>query len=124
MDGRPVGLTVSVIPYGFASVFSSDPAVVAIAARALTFIAPACAGFGVGMALYFASMGAARMRWPVVAALSRISLAVGGGWLLAQQFGYGLDGHFLAVAVGITAYGSIIAIAVRPGVWSAPRDAA
>jgi Na+-driven multidrug efflux pump len=119
-----VGLTVSVIPYGFASVFSSDPAVVAIAARALTFIAPACAGFGVGMALYFASMGAARMRWPVVAALSRISLAVGGGWLLAQQFGYGLDGHFLAVAVGITAYGSIIAIAVRPGVWSAPRDAA
>ena len=115
-----VGLTVSIFPTGFASLFSRDPAVVAIAAQALTYIAPACAGFGVGMALYFASMGAARMRWPVVAALSRISLAVGGGWILAQPGGMGLDGHFLGVAIGITAYGAIIAGAVRPGVW-APR---
>jgi Na+-driven multidrug efflux pump len=114
-----VGLTVSLLPAGFAGLFSADPAVVAIAARALTFIAPACAGFGVGMALYFASMGAARMRGPVLAGVSRICLAVGGGWLLAHGFDMGLDGHFLAVAIGITAYGAIIATAVRPAVWSA-----
>lgn len=117
-----VGLAVAVFPTGFARVFSADPAVVAIAARALTFIAPACAGFGVGMALYFASMGAARMTGPVVAALSRIGIAVGGGWLLAQPFGMGLDGHFLGVAIGITVYGSVIAAAVRPGVWSEAKN--
>ncbi len=115
-----VGFIVAVVPTRFAQLFSSDPAVVQIAARALTFIAPACAGFGVGMALYFASMGAARMRWPVVAGISRITLAVVGGWVLSGPAGMGLDGYFIAVALGITAYGAVIASAVRPGVWSAP----
>lgn len=119
-----VGIVVATVPMRFAQLFTSDPAVVAIAARALTFIAPACGGFGVGMALYFASMGAARMRWPVVAGVSRITLAVAGGWLLSGPTGMGLDGHFLAVALGITAYGAIIASAVRAGVWSAIEPAA
>ena len=69
------------------------------------------------MALYFASMGAGRMRGPVAAALSRIGIAVGGGWLLANAAGLGLDGHFLGVALGITAYGLVTAASVRPGVW-------
>jgi len=117
-----VGFSVAIFPSQFASMFTSDPQVVAIAARALTFIAPACAGFGVGMALYFASMGAARMRWPVVAGVSRIVIAVLGGWVLANGLGLGLDGFFLSVALGITAYGMIIASAVRPAIWSAPNN--
>jgi hypothetical protein len=76
-------------------------------------------GFGLGMALYFASMGAGRMAWPATAGMSRIVIAVGGGALLAGPLGLGLDGQFIAVALGITAYGAIVAAAVRPGVWSA-----
>ena len=112
-----VGLFVALFPAATAAVFVSDPEVVAIATRALTFIGPAMAGFGVGMALYFAAMGAGRMRWPMTAGLSRIAIAVGGGWLLGDVLGWGLDGQFLAVALGITAYGAITAAAVRPGVW-------
>jgi putative MATE family efflux protein len=113
-----VGFSVTLFPTGFARLFTGDPAVVAVAARALSFVAPACAGFGIGMALYFASQGAARMGWPVLAGMARIGIAVGGGWLLAGPVGMGLDGHFLAVGLGITAYGALIASAVRPGVWS------
>ena len=87
---------------------------VAIAARALGIIGPALPAFGIGMALYFAAMGAGRMLWPVLAALSRVVLAVGGGWLLGTVLGFGLDGQFVAVALGITAYGAINAAAVRP----------
>jgi hypothetical protein len=29
----------------------------------------------------------------------------------------GLDGYFLAVALGITTFGALIAASVRPGVW-------
>ena len=112
-----VGLAVAILPTGFARQFSADPAVVAVAAQALTWIAPACAGFGVGMALYFASMGAARMKGPVTAGITRLTLAVGGGWALAHEAGLGLNGHFLGVALGITAYGCIIGASVRPGVW-------
>ncbi len=112
-----VGLFVTLFPGLTAAAFSSDPAVVVIATRALGFTGPALAGFGVGMALYFAAMGAKRMAWPVAAAVARITLGVGGGWVLGDLLGFGLDGQFLAVALGITAYGLITAAAVRPGVW-------
>jgi len=115
-----VGAAVGLAPAQFASLFTQDAEVAAIAARALSWVGPAFGGFGLGMALYFASLGAARMRWPIVAGLSRIGLAAGGGWLLANVAGMGLDGHFLGVALGITAYGLVTAIGVRKGEWS-PR---
>jgi hypothetical protein len=80
-------------------------------------VGPAFGGFGLGMAMYFAAMGAGRMGWPVAAGLSRLLIAVGGGWLLGDALGMGMAGQFLAVALGITAYGVLAAVAVRPGVW-------
>jgi Na+-driven multidrug efflux pump len=114
-----VGLAVTLFPVGFASAFTVDPAVIDVAARALVVIGPAYAGFGMGMALYFASMGAGRMRGPVAAGISRIVIAVAGGWLLAGPVGLGLEGHFIAVALGITSYGLVTALSVRAGVWRA-----
>ncbi|WP_419895952.1 MATE family efflux transporter [Roseomonas sp. USHLN139] len=111
-----LGLSVGLMPALFAGLFTPDPAVQALAARALSFTGPAFGGFGLGMALYFASMGAGKMRWPLVAALSRFGIAVGGGWLLAGA-GMGMEGYFLAVALGITAYGLVTAASVRAGVW-------
>jgi hypothetical protein len=52
-----------------------------------------------------------------MAGLARIALAVGGGWVLADLLGFGLTGQFVAVALGITAYGALCAAAVRPGIW-------
>ncbi len=114
-----VGAAVGLAPARFAALFTHDAQVAAIAARALSWVGPAFGGFGLGMALYFASMGAGRMRWPVAAGLARIGLAAGGGWLLANVAGMGLDGHFLGVALGISAYGLVTALGVRPGAWSA-----
>jgi Na+-driven multidrug efflux pump len=112
-----IGLSVGLAPLQFAQLFTGDANVASIAARALRFTGPAFGGFGLGMAMYFASMGAGRMKWPVIAALARISLAVGGGWWLANVAGMGLEGHFLGVALGITAYGVLTASSVRRGVW-------
>jgi Na+-driven multidrug efflux pump len=109
------GLAVTLFPLHFAAAFTDDAEVAAIAALALGIIGPAYGAFGLGMAMYFASQGAGLMGWPIAAALSRFGLAVGGGALLGTQFG--LEGQFLAVALGITAYGVLAAAAVRPGVW-------
>jgi len=114
-----VGVFVGLFPAATAAAFSNDPQVVAIATQALGIMGPALPGFGVGMALYFAAMGAGRMGWPFAAAVARIGIAVGGGWLFSDVLGFGLQGQFVAVALGITAYGVVAAAAVRPGVWSA-----
>ena len=114
-----VGLTVGLLAPAFAGLFTQDVAVTAMAARALRYTGPAFGGFGLGLAMYFAAMGAQRMQAPVIAGLARLLIAtVGGGWL-ASHTGLGTDGHFLGVALGLTAYGLITASGVRPGVWRA-----
>lgn len=112
-----IGLAVATWPLEFALFFTADLQVAATAARGLQFTGLAFGGFGLGMAMYFGSMGAGRMAWPVVAALARITLAAGGGWWLAHGAGLGLEGHFIGVALGIGAYGLITASSVRAGVW-------
>ena len=59
------------------------------------------------------------MRWPVAGSLARFGIAVGGGAWLAGAGGMGLDGQFLAVALGIAAYGVVTAAGVRRRVWRA-----
>lgn len=115
----PVSLVVAVFPRATAAFFTADPEVQRIAVRALSFVGPAMPFFGMGMALYFAAVGAGRMGPPVVAGFTRIGLAVlGGTWLSAMQ-GWGLDGQLLMVALGITAFGLINAAGVQPAVWRA-----
>ena len=113
----PVALLVSAFPGATASFFSHDPAVQEIATRALRIVGPAMPFFGGGMALYFASIGAARMGHPVMAGFSRIAIAVFGGWWLAEAAGLGLEGNLIGVAAGITAFGLINVAGVRPGIW-------
>jgi Na+-driven multidrug efflux pump len=112
-----IAIPVAIFPAATAAAFTADPAVRVVATEALAIIAWAMPGFGLGMALYFAAMGAGRMAYPVAAGLARITLAVGGGWVLGDALGFGLTGQFVAVALGITAYGALCAAAVRPGVW-------
>ena len=114
-----LGLCVAGFSLGFASLFTSDSVVAGIAAHALRYTGLAFGGFGLGMAMYFASLGAGRMRWPVIAAVSRLTIAAGGGWWLANGLGMGAEGNFIGVALGITAYGIAAAAGVRASVWKA-----
>jgi Na+-driven multidrug efflux pump len=116
-----LGVAVALVATDFALLFTHDAQVAAMAARALTFTGPAFGGFGLGMALYFAAMGAGRMKAPLLGGVLRFAIAVGGGWWLANVAGMGLDGHFLGVALGITAYGLANAAGVRRAVWPGGR---
>ncbi len=121
-----IGLVVALQPLLFARLFTDDAEVVAMAARALRYTGLAFGAFGLGMAMYFAAMGAQRMGAPVLAGCARLATATGLGWCLAHGFwglggwqGLGPEGHFLGVALGLLAYGLISASGVRPGVWRA-----
>ena len=70
---------------------------------------------GIGMAMYFASLGAGRMTAPVVGGLARLAVAAGGGAILSHF--WGRDGNFIAVALGIVTYGVINAMGVNGKSW-------
>jgi MATE family, multidrug efflux pump len=55
--------------------------------------------FGLGLALYFASQGAGRLLWPVLAGFSRLVIASVGGWLPIYWFGGGLTALFGVMAL-------------------------
>ena len=114
-----IGLCAAAFPHAWLSLFSSDAAMLAAGSRYLQTVGPVYGLFGLGMALYFASQGAGRMLWPLLANLTRLVIAAGGGWL-ALQWGGDLSHVFIALSVALAAFGLIIAIAVARGAWFAP----
>ena len=53
----------------------------------LRSMGPAYGFFGLGLSLYFASQGAARLFWPLFAGLLRLLIAVGVGWAVLHLTG-------------------------------------
>ncbi|UYN96496.1 MAG: MATE family efflux transporter [Enhydrobacter sp.] len=103
------GWTVALLPEGWARLFTDDPAVVAATVGYITHVAPFYFLFGLGMTLSFASQGAGRMKAPFFAGIARLIVATVGGWVAVELLGWGLTGVFAAIAVGMIAFGVLIA---------------
>jgi hypothetical protein len=80
----------------------------------LDAVGPFYGFFGAGMALYFASQGAGRLLWPLLAGLLRISVAVGGGYAALRLTG-SLTSLYAAVALALLAFGALNLSAVWRG---------
>src|SRR5882724_5932491 len=114
-----IGLWAAAFPHAWLSLFGTDPAMVDCGARYLRAVGPCYGLFGLGLALYFASQGAGRLLWPLLANLTRLAIAAGGGWLALRGSG-DLSHVFLALSVALTAFGLINAGAVAGGAWFGP----
>jgi putative MATE family efflux protein len=111
-----IGLLAAVFPEVWIHIFTPDVAVVEAGSRYLRWVGPCYGFFGLGLVLYFASQGAARMLWPVLGNLARLFIAAVGGWV-AWWAGAGMDGVFAFQALGLLAYGLLVAQAIRRGAW-------
>jgi putative MATE family efflux protein len=112
-----IGLLAAIFPSAWLGLFSTDPEVLAAGARYLTMVGPVYGFFGVGLALYFASQGAGRLAWPLVAGFARLLIAALGGWLAIHQLGAGLPGLFMAIALALVVFGVTVVVAIRAGAW-------
>ncbi len=117
-----VGLVLSLAPDLLLSAFTSDPATRAAGAAYLAIVGPVFAFQGLGLSLYFASQGAGHVLMPVVAALIRALIAVGGGLLCVEVLGLGLSAVYACLAAGMFAFGTLTALSVRLG-WGRPPAA-
>jgi putative MATE family efflux protein len=111
-----VGLVAASMPNAWLSLFDRDPAMLAAGAQYLRVVGPCYGLFGLGMALYFASQGAGRLRWPLMAAVTRFAIAGGGGWL-AFRLTHDLVYVFVALAAALAVFGAVNAVAVAAGAW-------
>ncbi|MGH6727793.1 MAG: MATE family efflux transporter [Pseudolabrys sp.] len=115
-----IGLAAAGFPHAWLSLFGSEPQMLETGTLYLHIVGPVYGFFGVGLSLYFASQGAGRMGWPMLAAGLRVVIAAGGGWLAVKTFG-GSHGLFAALAAAIVSFGLVNAAAVASGVWFAGR---
>jgi Na+-driven multidrug efflux pump len=116
-----VGLIVAIWPHAWLSLFGDDARMLATGEAYLRIVGPAYGFFGLGLSLYFASQGAGRLLWPLLAGFARLTIAGTGGWLATRWFGADLPGLYAAMAAGLVALGIMNAAAIRLGAWSARK---
>jgi len=114
-----IGLTAAALPHAWLSLFDTDPAMLDAGSRYLRAVGPFYGLFGLGMGLYFASQGAGRLSWPLLANLTRLVIAAGGGWLALRWSG-DVSYVFVALSAAFAAFGLINAGAVAGGAWFGP----
>ena len=112
-----IGLTTALVPSLWVTIFSSDPAVLETGSTYLRIVAPFYALFGAGVTLYFASQGAGKVVWPVLAGTARLAAVLAGGWYAATVLG-SLTAVFAAIAVGLALLGLVTMAAVHRTPWS------
>jgi MATE family, multidrug efflux pump len=95
-----IGITVTLVPLAWVGLFSSDPAVLESGSLYLRTVAPFYPMLAVNIALYFASQGAGKVLWPVLAGTARLVIVIAGGAAAAS-----LGGIFAAIAVAMAVSG-------------------
>jgi putative MATE family efflux protein len=115
-----IGMVAAIFPRAWLGLFGDDPEMLAAGAQYLRIVGPFYGFFGGGMALYFASQGAGRLGWPLIAALLRLAVATGGGVVALMLWGT-LAGVFAALGTALAVFGLVNATAVAAGAWHSPR---
>ena len=93
-------------------------AVLASAASYFLWAGPGYGLFGLGLCLYFASMGAGQALGPVLAGTLRLAVVAVGGWVLAESRAPPWT-IFALAGLGMAAYGLAMAWVVRIARWGA-----
>lgn len=107
-----IGAGAALFPAAWVGLFSADAAVLAAGSQYLRTVAPFYPLLAAGIALYFASQGAGRVVLPVLAGTARLVIVIAGGIAAAT-----LQGVFVAIAVGMVAFGALTILFVARTKW-------
>jgi putative MATE family efflux protein len=118
-----VGVSAALAPGVWMSLFSAEPEVVAAGSSYLRIVGPAYPFFGAGLALYFASQGAGRLLWPLLAGGARLVLAGVGGLVVVNVLGLGLPAVYAVIALALVVFGTLVIVALARGAWRPPARA-
>ena len=116
-----IGLTGALAPWLWLGMFTTDPSVLMAGAMYLWIVGPFYGFFGLGLALYFASQGAGRLLWPLIAGFIRLTVAAVGGYIVTRWLNLDLPWLYAVMALALVCFGTTTALAVRYGAWRTGR---
>jgi putative MATE family efflux protein len=108
-----IGATATLAPLAWVGLFSSDPAVLESGSRYLRTVAPFYPMLAASIALYFASQGAGKVLWPVLAGTARLVIVIAGGAAAAS-----LGGIFTVIAAAMALAGLLTIVFVARTAWT------
>lgn len=112
-----IGIAVTLAPLAWVGLFSADPAVLEAGSRYLRTVGLCFPMLAAGIALYFASQGAGRVLWPMLAGTARLAIVIAGGMLAAS-----LQGIFAAIALAMATFGALTIWFVARADWRRRPD--
>jgi len=108
-----IGAAATAAPLAWVGLFSSDSAVLESGSLYLRTVAPFYPMLAANLALYFASQGAGKVLWPVLAGTARLLIVVAGGAAAAT-----LGGIFAVIAAAMAVSGLLTIWFVARTRWS------
>jgi MATE family, multidrug efflux pump len=108
-----IGVVATLAPLAWVGLFSADPAVLESGSLYLRTVAPFYALLAANIALYFASQGAGKVLWPVLAGTARLLIVIAGGAAAAT-----LGGIFSVIATAMAVSGLLTIWFVARTKWS------
>ncbi|HLZ02831.1 MAG TPA: MATE family efflux transporter [Bradyrhizobium sp.] len=117
-----IGLAVAAFPAAWLNLFSHDAQVVRVGTTYLHIVAPAYGALGFGFVVGFAAQGTGHALWPLAAAIARILIAAGGGWIAVATLGGGISALAAMVTAAMLTSAAINTIVMlSPAVWRAEK---
>ena len=117
-----LGVLALIWPSAWSSIFTQDAQVLAYANLYLRTLGPMFGLFGMGLVLYFASLGAGYVRGPVLAASVRLVVILAGAAWLALGGSASVPALFALSAAAMALYGLFTIWSVWSTRWSAPQS--
>ena len=112
-----LGGAVAFFPGLWANLFTQAVTVRDACRTYLQIVGPFYAFYGASLCLYFASQGAGRVLWPVIASVLRVVVIVMGCIAVAREPGATATQFFWVIAATLAAQGLMTGAAIRLGAW-------
>ena len=112
-----IGLILALFPDAWIQFFTDDVKAFEVTKLYIQIVGPFYIFQGIGLSLYFASQGANAMKWPTIATIARFLIASIGGGISVHWLGYGVGSVFIASAIAMMIFGTMIFVSIKKGAW-------
>ncbi|AMO22706.1 MATE family efflux transporter [Ramlibacter solisilvae] len=114
-----IGVWAALWPQAWMTLFTSDAAVQAAGSTYLRIVGGCYGFFGLGLALFFASQGAGRLAWPLLASTVRLLIVAIAGYAAVHILAAPPETLFGVIALSLAAMGLTLAAAIYFADWGA-----